>query len=144
VLDSGISVMSIIDDGLIPGMNKEGRRFRENVYYIPDVFVSARAMKVAMAPVRPSVGRGRRGLEGSSCARYGLHDIGKNLVGVMLVGAGYDVHDLGVGVSPETFLKCVEETGAGHLCMSALLITTMPSLELTINAAKEAELRNKV
>ena len=146
-LDSGISAKTIIDDGLIPGMDEVGRRFRENEYYMPDVLVSARAMKVAMALVRPLLVESGGASKGSAVIgtiQGDLHDIGKNLVGMMLEGAGYDVHDLGVDVSPEQFLKCVEETDAGLICMSALLTTTMPSMELTIKAAAEAELRNKV
>ncbi len=146
-LDSGISAKTIIDDGLIPGMDEVGRRFRENEYYMPDVLVSARAMKISMALVRPLLaesGEATRGAIVIGTVQGDLHDIGKNLVGMMLEGAGYDVHDLGVDVSPEDFLKCVEEKDAGILCMSALLTTTMPMMETTIKAATEAELRNKV
>lgn len=146
-LDSGISAKTIIDDGLIPGMDEVGRRFRENEYYMPDVLISARAMKISMALVRPLLadsGEATRGAVVIGTVQGDLHDIGKNLVGMMLEGAGYDVHDLGVDVSPEDFLKCVEENEAGILCMSALLTTTMPMMETTIKAASEAELRNKV
>ncbi len=146
-LDSGIPAKTIIDDGLIPGMDEVGRRFRENEYYMPDVLVSARAMKISMALVRPllaEAGETTRGAVVIGTVQGDLHDIGKNLVGMMLEGAGYDVHDLGVDVSPEDFLKCVEENDAGILCMSALLTTTMPMMETTIKAASEAELRNKV
>ncbi len=146
-LDSGTSAKTIIDDGLIPGMDEVGRRFRENEYYMPDVLVSARAMKISMALVRPLLaesGEATRGAVVIGTVQGDLHDIGKNLVGMMLEGAGYDVHDLGVDVSPEDFLKCVEENDAGILCMSALLTTTMPMMETTIKAASEAELRNKV
>ena len=146
-LDSGISAKTIIDDGLIPGMDEVGRRFRENEYYMPDVLISARAMKISMALVRPLLaesGEATRGAVVIGTVLGDLHDIGKNLVGMMLEGAGYDVHDLGVDVSPENFLKCVEENNAGILCMSALLTTTMPMMETTIKAASEAELRNKV
>ena len=146
-LDSGISAKTIIDDGLIPGMDEVGRRFRENEYYMPDVLISARAMKISMALVRPLLaesGEATRGAVVIGTVQGDLHDIGKNLVGMMLEGAGYDVHDLGVDVSPENFLKCVEENNAGILCMSALLTTTMPMMETTIKAATEAELRNKV
>ncbi len=146
-LDSGISAKTIIDDGLIPGMDEVGRRFRENEYYMPDVLVSARAMKISMALVRPlltELGEAGKGAVVIGTVQGDLHDIGKNLVGMMLEGAGYDVHDLGVDVSPEDFLKSVEENDAGILCMSALLTTTMPMVETTIKAAAEAELRNKV
>ena len=146
-LDSGISAKTIIDDGLIPGMDEVGRRFRENEYYMPDVLISARAMKISMALVRPLLaasGEATRGAVAIGTVQGDLHDIGKNLVGMMLEGAGYDVHDLGVDVSPEDFLKCVEENEAGILCMSALLTTTMPMMETTIKAASEAESRNKV
>lgn len=146
-LDSGISAKTIIDDGLIPGMDEVGRRFRENEYYMPDVLISARAMKISMALVRPLLAESGESTKGAvviGTVQGDLHDIGKNLVGMMLEGAGYDVHDLGVDVSPEDFLKCVEENEAGILCMSALLTTTMPMMETTIKAASEAELRNKV
>lgn len=146
-LDSGISAKTIIDDGLIPGMDEVGRRFRENEYYMPDVLISARAMKISMALVRPLLAESGEATKGAvviGTVQGDLHDIGKNLVGMMLEGAGYDVHDLGVDVSPEDFLKCVEENEAGILCMSALLTTTMPMMETTIKAASEAELRNKV
>lgn len=146
-LKSGISAKTIIDDGLIPGMDEVGRRFRENEYYMPDVLISARAMKISMALVRPLLAESGEATKGAvviGTVQGDLHDIGKNLVGMMLEGAGYDVHDLGVDVSPEDFLKCVEENDAGILCMSALLTTTMPMMETTIKAAAEAELRNKV
>ena len=104
-------------------------------------------MKISMALVRPLLAESGETTKGTvviGTVQGDLHDIGKNLVGMMLEGAGYDVHDLGVDVSPEDFLKCVEENDARILCMSALLTTTMPMMETTIKAASEAELRNKV
>ncbi len=146
-LDAGSSPREIIDQGLIPGMDEVGRRFRENEYYMPDVLISARAMKASMALVRPLVTGTDASIKGRvviGTVQGDLHDIGKNLVGMMMEGAGFEVHDLGVDVSPEEFVRAVEERDANLLCMSALLTTTMPTMGAIIKAVEAAEMRNRV
>jgi 5-methyltetrahydrofolate--homocysteine methyltransferase len=146
-LASGVPAKKIIDNELIPGIDEVGRRFKANEYYMPDVLVSARAMKNSMALVKPQLaasGGIARAKVVIGTVQGDLHDIGKNLVSMMLEGAGYDVHDLGVDVSLDDFLKGVQDNNAELLCMSALLTTTMPMKEMTIKMAIEAEVRDKL
>ncbi len=146
-LADGNSAKEIIDNGLIPGMDVVGQRFKNNEYFMPDVLVSARAMKICMATLRPLIsdtGESEKGSVIIGTVQGDLHDIGKNLVGMMLEGAGFVVHDLGVDVTPEAFVKGIEEHSPSVLAMSALLTTTMPIMQSTVDAVKEAELRNQV
>ncbi len=146
-LDSGVDALDIVNRGLVPGMNVVGVKFKSFEYYLPDVLVSARAMKTCMALLRPLLAR----REGATIARVvlgtvkgDLHDIGKNLVGMMLEGAGFEVIDLGTDVAPEAFLKAMEDNQAHILGMSALLTTTMPAMKNTIRLLKESELRQRI
>ncbi|MBT4072225.1 MAG: corrinoid protein [Chloroflexi bacterium] len=146
-LESGVSPADIIDSGLIPGMEEVGRRFKAAEYHMPEVLISARAMKASLALVRPLVtssGIEPKGRVAIGTVRGDLHDIGKNLVGMMLEGAGYEVNDLGANVSPEAFVDAVENGNADLIALSALLTTTMPMMNETIQALVQAEVRGNV
>ncbi|MBI4306627.1 MAG: corrinoid protein [Chloroflexi bacterium] len=145
-LNQGVNPKEIIDRGLIPGMDEVGRRFKSNEYHMPEVLISARAMKTAMALVRPLISgdaAGSRGRVVIGTVRGDLHDIGKNLVSMMLEGAGYEVYDLGVDVAPQNFVKAVEDRNADLIGLSALLTTSMPMMKQTVDALRQAELTNK-
>jgi 5-methyltetrahydrofolate--homocysteine methyltransferase len=146
-LAQGIDPLDIVNQGLVPGMDVVGEKFKNEEYYMPDMLVSARAMKTAMALLRPLLA----GREGASLGQVvigtvkgDLHDIGKNLVGMMLEGAGFEVADLGTDVAPEAFVREVEDRNAHVLCLSALLTTTMPMIKTTIDLLKESEVRQQV
>ena len=145
-LDEGTAPGDILSQGLIAGMDVIGARFKANEVYIPEVLIAARAMKMAMEILEPKLVEA--GVEPIGKAVVGtvqgdLHDIGKNLVMMMLKGAGFEVFDLGTDVSPEAFVEKVKESGAQVVGLSALLTTTMPSMEKTIQAIKEAGLSAK-
>jgi 5-methyltetrahydrofolate--homocysteine methyltransferase len=145
-LAEGLSPESILNDGLIAGMNIIGERFKNNEVYIPEVLMAALAMKAAMEVLEPKLVEA--GVEPIGKAAVGtvqgdLHDIGKNLVVMMLKGAGFEVIDLGVNVSAQVFVEKAKETNAKIIGMSALLTTTMPSMEKTIKAVRQAGLAVK-
>lgn len=146
-LDDGFSANDIMDDGLISGMAIVGVKFRDNIIFVPEVLVAARAMKAGMAYVEPILSAS--GIEPIGTVIMGtvkgdLHDIGKNLCIMMLRGAGFVVHDLGVDTSADAFIDAVMEHDAKILGMSALLTTTMPNMGRTIQAIEEAGLRDDV
>ncbi len=146
-LDDGFSANTILDDGLVAGMAIVGVKFRDNIIFVPEVLVAARAMKAGMAHVEPILSAA--GIEPVGTVVMGtvkgdLHDIGKNLCIMMLRGAGFIVEDLGVDTSPDAFMDAVMEHEAGVLGMSALLTTTMPNMGKTIDAFEEAGLRDVV
>ena len=146
-LDSGFEANTILDDGLIAGMALVGIKFRDNIIFVPEVLVAARAMKSGMAHVEPILSAS--GVEPLGTVIMGtvkgdLHDIGKNLCIMMLRGAGFSVHDLGVDTKPEEFMDAVMEHGAQLLGMSALLTTTMPNMGKTIEAFEEFGMRDQV
>ena len=146
-LDEGFHANTILDDGLIAGMAIVGIKFRDNIIFVPEVLVAARAMKAGMAHVEPILSAS--GIEPMGTVVMGtvkgdLHDIGKNLCIMMLRGAGFVVHDLGVDTKPDEFIDAVMEHGAEVLGMSALLTTTMPNMGKTIEAFEEAGLRDMV
>lgn len=146
-LESGVSPAAIITDGLILGMQEVGRRFKANEYYVPEVLVAARAMQQCMNIVKPMLSAAERKSPvtvGIGTVAGDLHDIGKNLVMMMLEGAGFEIVDLGVDVSPEKFVEAVKEKGVNVLCMSALLTTTMPSMKSTIDALVAEGVRSEV
>ena len=146
MLAEGIAAKQILDEGLIPGMNVVGEKFKNNEFYVPEVLIAARAMKAAMALVRPKLLEAKvepKGKVAIATVRGDLHDIGKNLVAMMLEGAGYDIIDLGVDCSPEQFVDAVVNQGAQIVAMSALLTTTMPSMKETVDALNEAGVRDK-
>ena len=146
-LVSGFEANTILDDGLIAGMALVGIKFRDNIIFVPEVLVAARAMKSGMAHVEPILSAS--GIEPLGTVIMGtvkgdLHDIGKNLCIMMLRGTGFTVHDLGVDTKPEEFMDAVMEHGAQLLGMSALLTTTMPNMGKTIEAFEESGMRDQV
>jgi len=143
----GMAAKDILDKGLIAGMDVIGGRFKRNEVYIPEVLIAARAMKTAMEVLEPELAKA--GVEPIGKFIIGtvqgdLHDIGKNLVAMMMKGAGFEVVDLGVDISPEKFVEQAKTTGIGLIGMSALLTTTMPSMEKTIKAIKDAGIDAKI
>lgn len=146
-LEDGVSPEDIIDKGMIPGMDEIGRRWKEQEIHMPEVLIAARAMQACMAVVKPRLQASSDTSRGSvviGTVKGDLHDIGKNLVVMMLEGAGYTVHDLGNDVAPEAFVQAAEENNADVVAMSALLTTTVPMMMETIGALEEAEIRTKV
>lgn len=146
-LKEGTAPKSILDEGLIAGMDTVGALFKKNEIYIPEVLIAARAMKMAMEILEPELVKA--GVEPVGKLLIGtvqgdLHDIGKNLVAMMLKGAGFQVIDLGVDVGPEKFIEQVKASNARLIGMSALLTTTMPGMERTIKALKQAGVSVKV
>ncbi len=140
---------ALIFRGLIPGMDVVGEKFRRNEYYVPQVLLSARAMYAGLDLLKPLLTAA--GAAGQSLgvvvigtAQGDLHDIGKNLVAMMLEGAGFKVHNLGRDVAPEKFVAAVEEHGAQIVGISALMTTTMPAMKRTIDALQKAGLRERV
>ena len=147
-LDENIDPHLLINDYMIRAMDEVGTRFERFEYFIPQLLMSAKAMKGAMALIRPLlVGDGVG--DSAICAITGtvkgdVHDIGKNLLGALLEGGGFRLVDLGTNVSPEQFIDAVKENDAKLVCMSALLTTTMPGMKTTIEAFKDAGMRNDV
>ena len=146
-LAEGTAAESVLNDGLVAGMDVIGARFKKNEVYIPEVLIAARAMKSAMEILEPELAKA--GVEPVGRFVVGttqgdLHDIGKNLVAMMLKGAGFEVIDLGVDVSAEKFVEQAKEAGAHLIGISALLTTTMPGMEKIIQALKEAGVSAKV
>ena len=146
-LEEGTSAESVLNKGLISGMDVIGGRFKKNEVYIPEVLIAARAMKMAMEILEPELAKAGvkpRGKLIIGTVQGDLHDIGKNLVAMMLKGAGFEVIDIGVDIGPEKFVEQAKATGAQVVGMSALLTTTMPSIEKTVNALKEAGVTAKI
>jgi 5-methyltetrahydrofolate--homocysteine methyltransferase len=145
-LDSGIEASEILQDGLIAAMGEVGRRFEEGEYFVPEMLIAARAMKAGLAILKPQLvesGVEPVGKVVMGTVKGDLHDIGKNLVAMMLEGAGFEIVDLGTDISPAQFVEAAR-AGGEIIGLSALLTTTMPSMEKTIDALKEAGLRDKV
>lgn len=146
-LAEGTAAEAVLNEGLIAGMDVVGARFKKSEIYIPEVLIAARAMKMAMEVLEPELVKA--GVQPIAKFVIGtvqgdLHDIGKNLVAMMLKGAGFQVLDLGVDVSAEKFIEQAKGAGAELVGMSALLTTTMPAMEKTLKAIKEAGLSIKV
>ena len=145
-VESGISGSEILNTAMIPAMSEVGCLFEKEEYFVPEMLTAARAMKAGLEIVKPLLVNS--GLEPVGKIAIGtvkgdLHDIGKNLVGMMLEGAGFEIIDLGVDVAPESFVEAVR-SGANMIGLSALLTTTMPSMETTIRAIEAAGLRGNV
>jgi 5-methyltetrahydrofolate--homocysteine methyltransferase len=139
----------LIFKGLIPGMDVVGEKFRRNEYYVPQVLLSARAMYAGLDLLKPLITAGAKaddyyGVVVIGTAQGDLHDIGKNLVAMMLEGAGFKVVNLGRDVAPEKFVAAVEEHGATIVGISALMTTKMPAMKRTIDALLKAGLRERV
>ena len=145
-LQSGISAKEILDRGLIPGLDEVGKRFQEGEYFFPELLVSGEAMKAALACLKPELAKSSSATTGKyaiGTVKGDIHDIGKNIVIMMLEGNGWEVTDLGIDVPTETFVKAVKEEGCQILGMSALLTTTIPRLAETIEELKAQGLRTK-
>lgn len=146
-LEQGTPAKNVLDEGLIAGMDVVGARFKKNEVYIPEVLIAARAMKMAMELLEPELVKAGVKPMGTfliGTVQGDLHDIGKNLVAMMLKGAGFKVTDLGVDVNPERFVEQAKAADSELIGMSALLTTTMPSMERTIKALKEAGISAKI
>jgi 5-methyltetrahydrofolate--homocysteine methyltransferase len=145
-LDEGVSAGDILHKGLIPAMGEVGRLFEEGEYFVPEMLIAARAMKSGLAIIQPMLvdsGVEPIGKVAIGTVKGDLHDIGKNLVAMMLEGAGFEIVDLGTDVSPDSFVAAVKD-GVNIVGLSALLTTTMPSMESTIKAIADAGLRDHV
>ncbi|NLH99328.1 MAG: cobalamin-binding protein [Chthonomonadales bacterium] len=146
-LDEGVNPEELLQKYMIPAMDEVGRLFEANEYFVPELLISARAMKGALELIRPKLvetGAKPVGKVVIGTVRGDLHDIGKNLVAAMLEGGGFEVIDLGVDVSPEKFVETAKEKGAEIIAMSALLTTTMPGMKTTVEAVNGAGLKGKV
>jgi len=146
-LEQKVDPMHLVTTYMIPAMAEVGRRFENNEYFVPELLLAARAMKSAMELIRPLlVATGAKPVARVviGTVKGDLHDIGKNLVASMLEGGGFEVIDLGVNVPPEQFVKAAREKEAQIVAMSALLTTTMPGMKATIEALKQAGIRDKV
>jgi 5-methyltetrahydrofolate--homocysteine methyltransferase len=146
-LSGGIEPGLVLNEGLIGAMAEVGRLFEEGEYFVPEMLISARAMKSAMAILKPHLAAGQVGFAGKvviGTVKGDLHDIGKNLVSLMLEGAGFQVIDLGSDASSEKYIEAVKENNPNLVAMSALLTTTMVNMKSTITALEEAGLRGKV
>jgi 5-methyltetrahydrofolate--homocysteine methyltransferase len=146
-LDSGETPQDILNKGLVAGMSVVGEKFKNNEFYVPEVLIATRAMKGAMEILKPRLAE--TGVQPIAKAAIGtvqgdLHDIGKNLVAMMMEGAGFEVIDLGVDVKAERFVQAAKESGATLIMLSALLTTTMPAMKDTIQALKDAGLSEGV
>jgi corrinoid protein of di/trimethylamine methyltransferase len=146
-LGAGIEPLTLVQEYMMPAMDEVGRRFERNEYFVPELLLAARAMKAALELIRPLLAAG--GVEPVGRVVIGtvkgdLHDIGKNLVAAMLEGGGYEIIDLGVNVDPAKFVAAVKEKKARIVALSALLTTTMPAMKTTIDALKQAGVRDLV
>ncbi len=148
-LDRALDPKTLVFKGLIPGMDVVGEKFRRNEYYVPQVLLSARAMYAGLDLLKPLITAKANpsdnlGVVVIGTAQGDLHDIGKNLVAMMLEGAGFTVHNLGRDVAPEKFVSAVEEHRADIVGISALMTTTMPGMKRTIDALIKVGLRERV
>jgi 5-methyltetrahydrofolate--homocysteine methyltransferase len=146
-LEAGVPAQAVLGEGLIAAMTEVGARFERGEYFVPDMLVSARAMKTGMERLRPYLVAADIKPTGKvviGTVKGDLHDIGKNLVAVMLQGAGFQVVDLGVDVAAERFVQAARETGADLVALSALLTTTMPGMVTVVEALQKAGLHGQV
>lgn len=146
-LSEGINPSDVLNEGMVKAMAEVGRLFEEGEYFVPEMLIAARAMQSGLAILKPALVKANVQSSGKVVAgtvKGDLHDIGKNLVCMMLEGAAFEIVDLGADVSPEMFVEAVKSSGADIVAMSALLTTTMPNMRITIEALKTAGLRDKV
>jgi len=146
-LGQGMAPAKVLNEGLIAGMDVIGARFKKNEVYIPEVLIAARAMKASMQLLEPELVKAGVKPVGKfliGTVQGDLHDIGKNLVAMMLKGAGFDVVDIGVDISPEKFVQQAKASGSNLIGMSALLTTTMPAMEKTVQTLKAAGIKAKI
>jgi 5-methyltetrahydrofolate--homocysteine methyltransferase len=146
-LAAGIEPIRLVQESMVPAMGEVGRRFEIGDCFVPELLISARAMKAALELLRPLLAAGGVKMAGRvviGTVQGDLHDIGKNLVSAMLEGGGFEVVDLGVNVPPEKFITAVRDKNANIVAMSALLTTTMPAMKTTIEALRRAGVRDQV
>lgn len=146
-LEAGLSASQILHEGLVPAMAEVGRLYEEGEYFVPEMLIAARAMKMGLAILKPYLVDAAVepvGKVALATVKGDLHDIGKNLVSLMLEGAGFEIVDLGVDAPPERFVEAVQKQGVDVVAMSALLTTTMSHMKDTIHALEAAGLRQQV
>ncbi len=147
LLELNVSAEDILDNGLLSGMNVVGKRFRENIYFVPQVLISARAMKSSLAILEPLLSEKKSNGLGTiviGTVKGDIHDIGKNIVAMMLKSNGFKVIDLGTGISVEQFIEAIKKENADILGMSALLTTTMIYMQTVIDKIKKEDLNVKI
>lgn len=147
LIDEGQPARGIVDDGLLAGMDVVGARMRAGECFIPEVLLSARTMQACLDMIKPHLAAGDSGSTGKvviGTVEGDVHDIGKNLVGMMLEGAGFEVINLGTGISPTSFVDAVREQSPQIIGMSGLLTTTIPRMGETVKLLKDAGLRDSV
>ncbi len=146
-LEDGTPVLELVQGHMIPAMDEVGRRFECEEFFVPELLISARAMKAALAVLRPLLaesGAPPAGRVVIGTVKGDLHDIGKNIVASMLEGGGFDVIDLGVDVAPAKFVEVAREKHADLVCLSALLTVTMPVMKAAVDALGAAGIRDRV
>jgi len=146
-LDDGVTAQDVLNRGLIAGMDIVGEKMESGDMFIPEVLMAAQAMGFCVEKLKPLLGEDDAGDSLNviiGTVKGDLHDIGKNLVSMMMESAGMTVHDLGVDIAPETFVAQIKEKNARLVCLSALLTTTMPAMKQTVAAIVEAGLRQDV
>jgi 5-methyltetrahydrofolate--homocysteine methyltransferase len=146
-IDAGVPVADILNEGMIAAMAEVGRLFEEGEYFVPEMLISARAMQAGLALLKPHLKNAEVASAGKvaiGTVKGDLHDIGKNLVAMMLEGGGFEIIDLGTDVLPEKFVEAIRNQGAQIVAMSALLTTTMPAIKNTIDALSAAGMRGQV
>jgi 5-methyltetrahydrofolate--homocysteine methyltransferase len=144
---AGVDPVALIADTMIPAMDEVGQLFEQEEYFVPELLLAGRAMKAAMELLRPllaAAGAKPSGVILVGTVQGDLHDIGKNLVASMLEGGGFEVHDLGADVTPESFIEAIRQYDPQIVCLSALLTVTMPAMKTTIDAIVGAGVRDKV
>jgi 5-methyltetrahydrofolate--homocysteine methyltransferase len=145
-LSSGVNPKELLDNGMIAAMAEVGRLFEIGEYYVPEMLISARAMQAGLAVLKPHLKEANiqsAGKVAIGTVKGDLHDIGKNLVAMMLEGAGFEIMDLGTDVAPDKFVSAVQ-SGANLIALSALLTTTMPNMKAVIEGLKTAGVRDQV
>jgi len=146
-LAEGVAPMELIQGSMVPAMDEVGRLFEAEEYFVPELLLSARAMKSSLDLLKPLLSASGQKMSTRiviGTVKGDLHDIGKNIVASMLEGGGFEVIDLGADVSPESFVAAVKDRSPQIVCMSALLTVTMPAMKTTIEALKNAGVRSQV
>jgi corrinoid protein of di/trimethylamine methyltransferase len=147
LLERGDPALDLVQRHMVPAMDEVGRRFECEDYFVPELLLSARAMKAALELIRPLLAAAQAAPAGRvaiGTVKGDLHDIGKNIVAAMLEGAGFEVTDLGADVSPQVFVDAVANRGVRLVCLSALLTVTMPAMKTTIDALTAAGVRDRI
>jgi 5-methyltetrahydrofolate--homocysteine methyltransferase len=146
-LETGVGATQLLDEAMIPAMREVGKRFEDGDYFVPEMLVAARAMQSGLNLVRPLLLKAGVKPVGSvvmGTVKGDLHDIGKNLVSIMLEGAGFTIHDLGIDVPPEKFVQAVQELHPDVVGISAMLTTTMPGMKTVVDMLASTGLREQV